>query len=111
MKTFKSKAGKSASNILKSNPAAAKEYIRNSFEVDKVNTSSSLELSLFVVLSISLTRRFAKCLLYADRLRTSECWTSKNVNDELAKTVQRRWRKSVHILQDSHHFGDAELQG
>lgn len=38
---FKREAGVSAREILKSNPAAAKEYIRNSLEVDKSNIEFS----------------------------------------------------------------------
>ena len=41
MKGFKSKAQNSANKILETSPVTAKEYIRNSFEVDKSNLKFS----------------------------------------------------------------------
>jgi hypothetical protein len=49
MKMFKREAGTSAREILKLNPAAVKEYIRNSFEVDKSNIKFSGIESIVVV--------------------------------------------------------------
>ena len=109
MKGFKSKAQKSANKLLKTNPAAAKEYIRNSFEVNKSILKFS-GVESFCGLEHLLCEDVSNMLLACRQLTLKRVLEEQKRQEETGAYCEHMIARYLLMAPAFRPYGDAELR-